>query len=440
MKKLLSNLLVAAVLISSATCLQAAGPTVENRRTASNYYAYPYPELPLPALTATPEGYEPFHMEHYGRHGSRWHIGSWVYRQPIGLLAPAERNGKLTERGRRLMEQLRKIEIDSRGRDGELTPLGAEQHRGIARRMTANFPEIFAGKARVDAKSTDVVRCILSMENELMELMAFNPQLDVTTDASRSTVRYLNFDDTVANRIHDAVYPEAMRPVIAADKPDYAGFAAQIVSDPQFAADSIDIPDLYNSIFRIAANAQSHYDQEAPYDLFTDRQLREKWARTNAEWFLRYGQTRLTDGTGPMRQRYLMRNWIESADTAIMSPTPGANLRFGHEVVVMPMVVLMDLDGLGKEINDMTAVADQWRDYEIFPMASNIQMIFYRPARKSYTPDDVLVKVLLNEREVTLPAKAVTGPYYRWSDIRRAYLDRIGEDGGIFLPEQPYYP
>lgn len=440
MNNLFAKLLAVVALLCVAAGLQAAEPTVENRQTASNYYAYPYPELPLPFLTAAPEGYEPFHMEHYGRHGSRWHIGKWVYRKPIELLAPAERNGKLTNRGLRLMEQLRTIELNSRGRDGELTPLGAAQHRGIAQRMTTNFPEIFAGNARIDAKSTDVVRCILSMENELMELMAFNPQLDVTSDASRSTVRYLNFEDTVANRIHDAVYSDAMRPINDAFNPDYKAFIAQIVSDQQFAADSINTPELYNLIFLIASNAQSHYDQQAPYDLFTDSQLHEKWKQSNAEWFLRYGQTQLTQGSGPLRQRYLMRNWIESADTSIMRRDPSANLRFGHEVVVLPMAVLMDLDGWGKEINDLTQVADQWRNYEIFPMGSNIQMIFYRPKGKSYTPDDVLVKVLLNEREVTLPAKAVSGPYYRWSDVRKVYLDKIGMDGGIFPPEQPYKP
>ena len=106
---------------------------------------------------------------HNTRHGSRWHIGEWVYRSPIDELRSAERNGKLTARGKELLSQLREIEMASRGRDGELTPLGAAQHRGIARRMTANFPEVFAGDAYIQARSTDVVRCILSMDNEMLE-------------------------------------------------------------------------------------------------------------------------------------------------------------------------------------------------------------------------------------------------------------------------------
>lgn len=71
-------------------------------------------------------------------------------------------------------------------------------------------------------------------------------------------------------------------------------------------------------------------------------------------------------------------------------------------------------------------LAEHWRNYEIFPMGSNIQMIFYRPAKKAaYTPDEVLVKVLLNEQEVTLPVKAVSGPYYRWKDLRDLYMSKL---------------
>lgn len=193
---------VAAPLALALTFLgaQAVEPTQANRKYANYYYAYPYPENPLPQLTAAPKGYEPFHIEHYGRHGSRWHIGSWVYRQPIDLLRPAERNGKLTPRGVELMKQLRKTEKQSRGRSGELTPLGARQHRGIAERMTRNFPEVFKGDANVDAKSTVVIRCVLSMENELRALQAFNPDLNITSDASGATMFYMNNEnDSITN-------------------------------------------------------------------------------------------------------------------------------------------------------------------------------------------------------------------------------------------------
>ena len=53
--------------------------------------------------------------------------------------------------------------------------------------MARNFPEIFSGQGKhVNAISSVVNRCVLSMTNETQELKAFNPALDITTDASQA--------------------------------------------------------------------------------------------------------------------------------------------------------------------------------------------------------------------------------------------------------------
>lgn len=427
--RLISNAATAMFIAFAGFNANAVEPTQENLRFANYYFAYPHPEQPVPSLTSSPKGYEPFHMEHYGRHGSRWHIGEWVYRQPIDLLRPAERNNKLTERGRRLLEQLRKTEKQSRKRSGELTRLGAEQHRGIARRMTKNFPEIFKGNARVDARSTEVIRCILSMDNELRELAAYNPKLDISSDASASTMYYLNYSDTVADRLNNS--PAAKEAVKKAKKrfPKDLSFISEIISDEKFASDSIKCGDLAGALLRISTNSQSLDEPTPIWDLISEQNLVNYAARGDIDWFLRYGNSDLTEGSGPMRARYLLRNIIESADTSIMRRSPSANMRFGHDVVVVPLTTLMDLNGYGRKINDFSEVESFWNLYDITPMAANVQMIFYRPkGGKNYTADDVLVKVLLNEKEVTLPATPVNGPYYRWSELRKVYLDRLGND------------
>ena len=62
------------------------------------------------------------------------------------------------------------------------------------------FPEVFAGKTNIDAKSTTVIRCILSMENELQELLVLNPQLQIRHDASNHDMYYMNQTDTVLEK------------------------------------------------------------------------------------------------------------------------------------------------------------------------------------------------------------------------------------------------
>ena len=82
---------------------------------------------------------------------------------------------------------------------GELTPLGAEQHKQIARRMYKRFPSVFKDSVWVDAKSTVVIRCILSMENELQELIRQNTRLKVRCDASAHDMYYMNLSDKKTN-------------------------------------------------------------------------------------------------------------------------------------------------------------------------------------------------------------------------------------------------
>ncbi len=130
--------------------------------SASNCLAYP---TPSGKLTPPPTGYVPVHISHYGRHGSRYLLSDNDYLRPLRTLERADSAGVLTHKGRATMAKLRRMYAESYKRWGELTPLGAEQHRQIARRMYQRFPSVFADSVWVDAKSTVVIRCILSMEN-----------------------------------------------------------------------------------------------------------------------------------------------------------------------------------------------------------------------------------------------------------------------------------
>ena len=66
------------------------------------------------------------------------------------------------------------------------------------------------------------------------------------------------------------------------------------------------------------------------------------------------------------------------------------------------------------------------RSYEVFPMGCNVQLVYYRPLDGGN--GDVLVKVMLNEREATLPLTTDQWPYYRWKDVRDFYMDRLDRE------------
>ena len=131
----------------------------------------------------------------------------------------------------------------------------------------------------------------------------------------------------------------------------------------------------------------------------------------------------------PFSQKNLLRNIIETADT--VSQTQAA-LRFGHEVCVMPLACLLELDDCGIAVDDLNELDKYWRNYRIYPMACNIQLIFYKPDSTPSTlhsplsaQPDILVKALLNERECRLPIPTNQYPYYNWRLLRQYYLDKL---------------
>ena len=157
-------------------------------KAGSNYYAYPKPST---SLTPAPKGMAPFYISTYARHGSRYLIKEQEYNTPYNWLRKASESGKLTEMGEKVYEQVSVLRQEARNRWGELTPLGASQHRQIAQRMYNNFPEVFEGTSIIDARSTVVIRCIISMENALVQLTRNNPKLVIRSDANKAQ-RYLH--------------------------------------------------------------------------------------------------------------------------------------------------------------------------------------------------------------------------------------------------------
>ncbi|MBR2102920.1 MAG: histidine-type phosphatase [Prevotella sp.] len=423
MRKTVLSLLI----LLSPLCLRAQTAEQEILQqtvlSGSNYLAYRGPQK---ALTAAPKGYEPFYISHYGRHGSRYLIGDDDYDWPLEQFTTAFEKNKLTPLGRDVMERLQKIREESRKRDGELTELGAEQHRQIARRMYNRFPQVFKGDAPVDAKSTIVIRCILSMENELQELIRCNPQLRITHDASYHDMFYMNQPD---KKLDEKKMPQRAKVALDEFNKQYPvgdRVLNNLFNDPDYIHYDVNGEKLISVLFKLASNLQSSELRKeiTLYDLFTPQELYNLWQRANAWWYVTYGPSPLSGGVQPFSQRNLLRNIIQQADSCMQLPQPGATLRFGHETMVMPLTCLLGLNGYDRQIEDLNRVnAEGWHNFDIFPMGANIQLIFYRNTKKG---GPVLVKILLNEDETTLPmADQSRAPYYIWEDVRQYYLNKL---------------
>ena len=69
MRRFISILVVVLTVLAVANAGVREDFKANPKLSANNYQAYP--TSGFPALTAAPDGYEPFFINHYGRHGSQ---------------------------------------------------------------------------------------------------------------------------------------------------------------------------------------------------------------------------------------------------------------------------------------------------------------------------------------------------------------------------------
>lgn len=420
MRRITSVILL--LLIVLTTQAQTAREEINANRqlSANNYYAYP---SPTGRLKAPPKGYEPFYISTYARHGSRYLIDPNDYLFPKKVLLQADSLNKLTDTGKRTLEVVLQMSDMAEKRYGELTSVGARQHRGIAKRMYVNFPQIFADSAEVDARSTVVIRCILSMTSECLQLQAMNPKLKIRNDASYHDMPYMNPSDKKLSNLADSEEVKKARKEFEAKHIHPGRLMKVLFTDGAYVEENVDTLRLMRRLFDIAANMQSHDTDMELYSLFTNDECYDLWSCNNVYWYLTHACSPVTDCLMPYREAELLRNILDTADGALKDSKHGATLRFGHESCLLPLVALLELDNHGESYPDIEKLSEQWRAYNIFPMACNVQFVFFRKKGN----DDILVKVLLNEHETKLPVKTDLAPYYHWKDVEGYYRAKLAK-------------
>ncbi|MBE6259494.1 MAG: histidine-type phosphatase [Prevotella sp.] len=423
MRKILLSMVLAIVV----TGLEAQNIRDEIRNnlrcSAGNYMAYPGPTQLR--LTKAPAGKQPFYISHYGRYGSRYHNRPHDYSAPYQTLAKADSLGALTDLGKDVLHRLDLIQQEADEKYGELTILGAVQQHLIIKRMVERFPEVFTDNSTVDARSTTLLRCYLTMENAMVQLSRMCPNVKIHHNATHRDMYFLNQMDRhlLATKMDSAT--TACYKAFSRHLENNGRLMSSLFSDTAYIRQYVNTEELNASLFKIASNLQnmdvSH--QMTLYDLFTDDEIYRNWERENAWWYVNYGFCTLNGGKQPYSQRNLLRKIINDADSCIQRDRPNVQLRFGHETVLLPLVCLLEINNFGLATDDLDALDRRgWAVYKVIPMAANLQFVFYR---ESPDDKDVMFKVLLNENEVRLPLKSIDAPYYHWRDFRNYYLKKL---------------
>jgi len=372
--------------------------------------------------TPAPKGFKPFYISHYGRHGSRYDTSDVNAEKVWPIMREAHRLGLLTPAGEAFCADLDAVLSEQDGMYGMLTGLGAKEHRQIAERMAANFPEVFSGakgRRKVECLSSLSPRCIVSMTN-------FSLSLDRNTKG-------LDFNFVTGNRIYDiiAYQPQGTAPKkVAATKEEDVrretmkpmeiieyffndtGAALELTGDPYSFEQRLYLASCVGHLSDHGTCLLAHF----PYEV-----LVRNFEVRNPRFYLSYGMSDEMSDYQIQISRKLLSDIVEKADAALKDDSQtAADLRFGHDTALLPLVGHLRLEGLDNwvafdKVNEVFNSATQ------ICMASNLQMIFYR--NKS---GEVLVKLMYNEKETSIPSlNGFSGPYYKWEDLREYFVSLL---------------
>ena len=418
-------LLILAVSSCRLSVAQSVIDLIKQRPSYASCNYDVYPDSITAKLTPPPAGKKPFYISHYGRHGSRYISNRSGFDTPYFMMLHADSLDELTPTGQQVLRHMNNIMRNTEGRWGELTGYGKQQMQNIGRRMAERFPEVFHPGANVTCISTVVPRCIESMGSLAMEMLQVCPQLHITMQASKRTQWYMNYQDKKLRRNY--MTPEAQKALDAytATRMGNTRLMELIFKNPDIAEEFVNQEDFSYYLMKMGLfQLNTNFNRNTNLiGLFNTNDLYRMWQVDNAYWYLQHGACKLNGGNQPYTQRHLLKKMIADADSCIKLPDPGAQLRFGHETVLLPLVCLIGVNGFDFSTDNLDELESHgWWCSSVFPMAGNLQFIFYRSNPKD---KDVLVKVLLNEVEATLPISTDCAPYYHWSDFRQYCLNKL---------------
>lgn len=372
-----------------------------------------------------PEGYEPFYISHYGRHGARYIYNDSEYELLYDVFTRAEEAGVLTELGKDLHDRFMMVWPHFYGRAGELTRLGQEQHRMLAHRMLEAYPQIFCCQSVTNAVSSTYSRCIMSMNAfcDVLRCKGFHVFEDVDgrdmaylAPYTKHNPKYRGEDQNW--RVEYTEYFDS--------RFDRKSFYERLFTDLGFAASiEMDMDFIMTLYYMDAHMAGTEFPQTGFGDVFTDEDYALCNEMDNIKFYMRKGwgegiQGRINVALGES----LMQDILDKSEEAVNSVGPSADLRFGHDGAIMTLLAFLRAEGWDQEASDMADIQNVWRSSDV-PMASNIRFIFFRKG------GEVILKVQYNESDLKLPVESFQGPYYRWSDFKNFYSELIADASQI---------
>ena len=406
------------------------GVCVQDPGAEAGAFVYAGTALPYEApwgVVEVPDSLEVVFVNHVGRHGARFLSSD---KAVAGLSAYLRGRGDLTPVGRRLLAFCSAVDSVTGERWGALDALGRVEQSGIGGRFAVRYGELLGVNDSVWGFSSYVPRCVMSMDEMTHGVVWRARGVELCTGSGRrfdALLRPFDVDSAylayrragewrrVLDGFCDSVCPAAvalrldMRGARFVERlcgelsrrgvPESGGVMEVALADTlagEWPAEWVaecgltkgEALGVARSVYKLVSGvvAMNYGADSLPVGVcadwrgyFTEMEYERLWECGNLEHYLTYSANGLSEAPALMARGLLWE--LVSTLEAAAEPGyagPGAIVRFGHAETMMPLEALMDLPGCRYVTDDWGSVAEHWQDWNVAPMAVNVQLVLCR--------------------------------------------------------------
>ena len=432
--------LVAALVLTVASCSPKMLPYAPMREIMAsdpaqlngNYRPYVFTDWDDKSVE---KDYEAFYISHYGRHGSRYCTTKGQYARVYNVLSSAAEEDNLTPTGEAFWKEYQELYKAADGNAALLTDIGRAEHSALGKEMYTHYSSVFKPGGKIFACSTPVERVIESMNLFLGSITAEVPDMDVSKRSEEEDFRFLNGNHETNPRATEVDFNNASSKNkwqddwnALAEVVDVKSFIDRIFKDGSKLGFKDNGLTWTYGLYNVIADAPcvgyefAHMPDYIPLDVRYGL-----WRAYNLRNYKICGpDCKTTGGRQWAIREVLLRDFVERADEDLRDGV-AARLRFGHDWPVAALLPLMDAEGWNCPEDDPFKVENVFSCSKI-TMASNMQMIFFRPKKGG---EDYIVRIMFNGHDVNLPIKHFRKNYYKWTVLRAYLQERIDIAGRI---------
>lgn len=387
--------------------------------------------------TPAPSGYTPVFINYAGRHGSRFLTkpGSDVI--VLDVLTIASNANALTPLGKKVKQMAEQFEDIERNSYENVTLGGIAEQEGIGIRLLKTYGSAFKGRG-IDVLMTEKLRTQQSADGFLKAFNNYSGNIKkvIIPDSADYMLRF--YDMSPGYQAYKKSDELKARQDSLENDPQTAAVARNVCNklfDSSFAhlllgagvenakkkkingiTFTESLYDIYAVQYVIKLEmVQKNYHIDFS-NAFTDKDLQWLDKLNNAADFFEKGPGANAMGIQVAIAAPLLEDFLNTLNAFTSGNLKAdARLRFTHAEAISPFATLLGIPQASKTSSTVYTYDKVWQASGIIPMSANILWVLYTNG------NDYLVKVLLNEKEVKLPVKTKSFPYYKLSDVTSYY-------------------